>query len=172
MSEENKGDSGACTSAVGLLGLALFIYAMIVFDQVKNKDLVGLNNNYVNMINWSISFAYAEIGLLCSCVAVVIVGFSAMLCFDNPGVLIVLIVFQLLAGFITSIVYVASAVPIKNSVSSICGVVSINTTEMCNFYSTDFNPMVIILIVLLAFNCLNFLIIGCAGGIMCLAGDK
>jgi hypothetical protein len=157
---------GIYSGAVFILSLALFIFAMVVLDEINGKNLTELNNNYVNMIKWCISYAYAEIALVCSVVLFIIIGLICLVCCDSPVLLFVLFCIQFIAGFAIQIVYVASAVPIRYNVMDICDNINVNTTSMCNFYTTNFNPMVIILIVLLAINCINIFILSCAGCVM------
>lgn len=132
------------------------------------------------MIQWIISFAYAEIGILSSFFGVFIVGICVFACctdiYGEPNVAIpfILFVLQAIASLAVQITYVVMAVPIRDKVGTLCSSITqanstqVNSTtlDMCTFYSTSFNPIVIMLIVLLSFSCLNFLFFCVFGLIM------
>lgn len=173
-SDEGKGGSVACGGISGILGLVFFIYLMVAFSTVNLKDLTGLVPDYVNMINWVKTLAFVEFGIIGSMFVFAIVGICCIAASENAGPAIAILLFAIifLSTFIIQIVFVAQGVPIKNNADHICqqSFVNSNYTQMCDFHNNYYNPLFIILCVLLALNCLNFLIIGVAGLIACCTG--
>ena len=168
---EEKGSSALCGSLSGILGLVFFIYLMVAFSTVNLKDLNDLDPDYVDMINWTETLAFVEFGLIGSMFFFTLIGGCCIMISENAGPVIVvgLYALVLLSAFIVEIIFVAEGVPIKNSVDHICQQsYDSNYIQMCNFYNNYYNPLFIILCVLLGLNCLNFLIIGLAGMLICL----
>lgn len=172
MPQESESTSVGCGA---IIGLALFIYVMIAYDKVRLINTTNLYSGYVDMINWTVSYAITEIVFVSSFLGIVILGICCACCLmsdENAGIpLIVMMCIYFLGSFVTSIVFMALGIPIKNNVEYICLHPDTNTTDMCNYYNNYFNPILIILIVIVAINCLAAAGLICIGCLGCLSKD-
>lgn len=176
-SDEKKGGGSVCGSISGMLGFAFFIYLMVAFSTVNIKDLTGLVSEYVDMINWIKTLAYIEFGLIGFTVFFIFTVICCLCVSENSAMTagVVLFVILFLATFIVQIIFVAQGIPISSNARYICQqyYIGTNHTQMCDFYNSYYNPLFIILCVLLALNSLNFVIIGVAGlGVACMPGES
>jgi hypothetical protein len=162
MSNENLSFQIKLLNLFGFLGIALFIYTMIVYNETRTKDLENLDTNYIDMINWINSFAIAEIVVTCSIFLVTIIYLIiGIMCDDFIILASIMNILMIVTGYIIQIIYVSLAIPIKYTMDIECSNIHYNNTEICDFYQDKFNPILIILIVLLSISSISYCLVGC-----------
>jgi hypothetical protein len=175
----------ACT-----LSLVFFIYLMVGYGHVLNNVNVSnvteasmVNHDlvtYLDMINWIKSCSIAQfvvVGVVM--LGVCIAGCSMLRCFFvddydgglGPGPFIVMAIAGILmvGSYIVQVVYLASAVPIRNTAYDICQSPDRNM-DMCNFFNNFYGPLFIILAIIVALNSLNILLYFLTGLLSCFWG--
>jgi hypothetical protein len=152
-----------CGTISGILGLVFFIYLMVAFSTVNLKDLTGLVPFYVDMINWVKYIAYADFAVISSIFVFGITSICSIVCCGEGGAYVALLLFSIffLGAYIIQVVFVAQGVPIIYNTDYICQQDNLNSnyTQMCNFHDGYFNPLFIILCLLLGINSINFIIL-------------
>jgi hypothetical protein len=153
-----------CGLITTLLRFAFFVYLMVAYSVVLKVN--DAHDIYVQIINWIIVFSityFVVIGLffLFSCFKVY---FSYRSFKTALGYAHILLFLLYVASYIIEIVYLADAVPIRNDAIYICHIDHGNHTELCNFNDNFFNPLVIILAIIVAFASFNLC---CVGTMLC-----
>jgi len=180
--DNSTGAGGCCGVIMGILGLVLFIYTMVVYNQqvVPNFGLENkYDSNYDNQLNWLRLFAFAEIGSVSASVGLLFLTTliaCCVACFSDPdekmgGVMVLFLVVLLLgflAAFIIQAYFVWLAVPISSTVANECNTnITYSRESACILFYSSFNPIVTLLEVVFGFNCFNLAIMVIASVVFC-----
>jgi hypothetical protein len=169
-----KASGGCCGGIISILSTVFFIYLMVAYGNVDSiKSTAGYPVEYIHMIDWIKGISIAEFAYLGVAVFFLILGCIGFCCGDRDNCsgmfALVLFVVYLFGGLGINIAFVALGREPKESAGSICSEQGThpNYTAMCTFYNDYYNPLYIILCVILGCNLLSMLLMTC---VVCTAG--